>query len=84
MVIKASSSEDEEDEASKCSSSDEKEEMSPELLKQAKIMNMILKKINMIGYTVFLKDRHHHQLIKVERIKYKKKKQNKKENKPKP
>ena len=57
-----------------------KEEMSPELLKQAKIM----KKINMIGYTVFLKDRHHHQLIKVERIKYKKKKQNKKENKPKP
>ena len=80
MVIKASSSEDEEDEASKCSSSDKKEEMSPELLKQAKIM----KKINMIGYTVFLKDRHHHQLIKVERIKYKKKKQNKKENKPKP
>jgi hypothetical protein len=37
-------------------------------------MNKILKKINMMGYMVFLKDGHHHQLMKVERIKYNKKK----------
>jgi hypothetical protein len=56
--------------------------MDPKLLKQAKIMNRSLKKINMMGYMVFLKDGHHHQLMKIERIKYKKKKQ-KKKKKPK-
>jgi hypothetical protein len=37
----------------------------------------------MMGCMVFLKDGPHHQLMKVERIKYKKKKQEKKEKKPK-
>jgi hypothetical protein len=38
----------------------------------------------MMGYMVFLKDGHHHQLMKVEKIKIKKKKeQEKKEEKPK-
>jgi hypothetical protein len=47
-------------------------------------MNKSLKKINMMGYMVFLKDGHHHQLMKVESIKYKKKKkQEKKEKNPK-
>ncbi|RLM80490.1 hypothetical protein C2845_PM12G10080 [Panicum miliaceum] len=73
MVIQESSSDEEEEDAAKSSSS-EKEEMDPKLLKQAKIMNKSLKKINMMGYMVFLKDGHHHQLMKVERIKYKKKK----------
>ena len=54
--------------------------MHPKLLKQAKIMNKSLKKINMMGYMVFLKDGPNHQLIKVERIKFK---QEKKEKKPK-
>jgi hypothetical protein len=74
MVIQGSSSEEEEKDAAKSSSSDENEEMDPNLLKQVKIMNKILKKINMMGYMVFLKDGHHHQLMKVERIKYNKKK----------
>ena len=37
-------------------------------------MNKCLKKINMMGYMVFFKDGHHHQLMKAEKIKYKKKK----------
>jgi hypothetical protein len=82
MVIQESSSEGEEEDAAKSSSSDEKEEMDRKLLKQAKILNKSLKKINMMGYMVFLKDGPHHQLMKVERIKYKKKKQEKKEKKP--
>jgi hypothetical protein len=57
--------------------------MDPKLLKQAKILNKSLMKINMMGYMVFLKDGPHHQLMKVERIKYKNKKQEKKEKKPK-
>jgi hypothetical protein len=83
MVTQKSSSKEEEKDAAKSSSSDEKEEMDPKLLKQTKILNKSLKKINMMGYMVFLKDRPHHQLMKVERIKYKKKKQAKKEKKPK-
>ena len=55
--------------------------MHPKLLKQAMIMNKSLKKINMMGYMVFLKDGAHHQLMKVEK-KFKKNKQ-KKEKKPK-
>jgi hypothetical protein len=77
MMIQESSSDEEEEDAAKSSSSDEKEEMDPKLFKQAKIMNKSLKKINMMGYMVFLKHGHHHQLMKVERIKYKKKKQDK-------
>ncbi|RLN34168.1 hypothetical protein C2845_PM03G20090 [Panicum miliaceum] len=58
--------------------------MHPKLLKQVKIMNKSLKKINMTVYMVFLKDGQHHQLMKVEKIKYKKeKKQKKKEKKSK-
>jgi hypothetical protein len=84
MVIQESSSDEEEEDATKSSSSDEKEEMDPKLLKQVKIMNKSLKKINMMGYMVFLKDGHHHQLMKIERIKFKKnKKQEKTEKKPK-
>jgi hypothetical protein len=83
MVIQESSSEEEEEDAAKSSSSDEKEEMDPKLLKQVKILNKSLKKINMMGYMVFLKDGPHHQFMKVERIKYEKKKQEKKEKKPK-
>jgi hypothetical protein len=56
MVIQESSSEEEEEDAAKSSSSDEKEEMDPNLLNQAKILNKSLKKINMMGYMVFLKD----------------------------
>jgi len=44
-------------------------------------MNKSLKKINLMGYMVFLKDGPHHQHIKVERIKFKKR-QEKKEKKP--
>ena len=54
--------------------------MHPKLLKQAKIVNKSLKKINMMGYMVFLKDGPHHQQMKVER-RFKKKKE--KEKKPK-
>jgi hypothetical protein len=57
--------------------------MDPKLLKQVKIMNKSLNKINMVGYMDFLKDGHHHQLMKVQRIKNKNKKQEKKEKKPK-
>jgi hypothetical protein len=46
-------------------------------------LNKSLKKINMMGHMVFLKDRPHHQLMKVERIKYKKKKKKKQEKKEK-
>ena len=77
MAIKRSSSEEEE---SHCSSSDE-DVMSPKLYKQVKIMNKCLKKINSIGYMVFLKDGPHYQLMKVEK-KFKKNKK-KKEKKPK-
>ena len=52
--------------------------MHPKLLKQAKIVNKSLKKINMMGYMVFLKDGPHHQLMKVETIKFKKEKKEKK------
>jgi len=41
-------------------------------------MNKCLKKINMMGYMVFLKNGRHHQHMKVERIKFKKKQENKK------
>ncbi|PVH31899.1 hypothetical protein PAHAL_9G255500 [Panicum hallii] len=83
MVIQENSSEEEEEDAAKSSSSHEKEEMDPKLLKQAKIFNKSLKKINMMRYMVFLKDGPHHQSMKVERINYKKKKQEKKKKKPK-
>ena len=75
MAIKRSSSEEEE---SQCSSSDE-DVISPKLFKQVKIMNKSLKKINMMGYIVFLKDGPHHQLMKVERRFKKKKKKKPKE-----
>ena len=73
MAIKQSSSEEKE---SQCSSSDEDEVMSPKLYKQVKIMNKSLKKINLMGYMVSLKDGPHHQLMKVER-RFKKKKEKK-------
>ena len=72
MTIKQSSSEEEE---SQCSSNDE-DVMSPKLFKQVKIMNKSLKKINLMGYMVFLKDGPHHQHMKVER-RFKKKKEKK-------
>ena len=81
MAIKGSSSEEEEEEACQSSSNDEKEPMDPNLYKQVKKMNKFLKEINSMGYMVFLKDGHHHQLMKVE--KRFKKKQQKKEKKPK-
>ena len=34
-------------------------------------MNKSLKKVNLMGYIVFVKDRHHSQLMKVEMINYK-------------
>src|SRR6185436_16918270 len=80
MAIKGSSS-DEEEEDARNSSSDDKEPMNPNLYKQVKKMNKCLKKINSMGYMIFLKDGPHHQLMKVEK-KFKKKQQ-KKENKPK-
>ena len=55
--------------------------MEPNLYKQVKKMNKCLKKINSMGYMIFLKDGPHHQCIKVE--KRFKKKQQKKEKKPK-
>ncbi|RLN34299.1 Ruda putative polyprotein [Panicum miliaceum] len=79
LAIKGSSSEEEEEEASTSSSNDEKEEMHPKPLKQVKIMNKRLKKINVIGFMVFLKDGPYHQLLKVEKIKFKKEKKQKKE-----
>ena len=75
MAIKDSSS-DEEEEDAKSSSNDEKEPMHPNLYKQVKKMNKLLKEINSMGYMVFLKDGPHHQLMKVEK-KFKKKKQKK-------
>ena len=72
MAIKQSSSEEEE---SQCSSSDE-DVMTPKLYKQVKILNKSLKKINLMGYMVFLKDGPHHQHMKVER-RFKKKKEKK-------
>ena len=76
MVIKQSSSEEEEEEECQSSSNDEKEPMDPNLYMQVKKMNKYLKKINSMGYMVFLKDRPHHQLMKVEK-KFKKNKEKK-------
>ena len=81
MAIKGSSSEEEEEVACQSSSNDEKEPMDFNLYKQVKKMKKCLKEINSIGYMIFLKDGHHHQLMKVE--KRFKKKQQKKEKKPK-
>src|SRR6185312_66263 len=75
IAIKGSSSDEEEDNA-RSSSSDDKEPMHPNLYKQVKKMNKCLKKINSMGYMVFLKDGHHHQLMKVEKM-FKKKQQKK-------
>ena len=75
MAIKGSSS-DEKEEDARSSSNDEKEPMNPNLYKQVKKMNKCLKKINSMGYMVFLKDGPHHQLMKVEK-KFKKNKQKK-------
>ena len=75
MTIKSSSS-DEEEEDSGSSSNNEKEPMNPNLYKQVKKLNKYLKKINSMGYMVFLKDGPHHQLMKVEK-KFKKKKEKK-------
>ena len=80
MAIKGISSEEEEEEA-RSTSNDEKEPMNPDLYKQVKKINKCLKKINSMGYMVFLKDGPHHQLMKVE-MKFKKNK-HKKEKKPK-
>ena len=80
MAIKGSSS-DEEEEDARSSSTDEKEPIHPNLYKQVKKMSKCLKEINSMGYMVFLKDRPHHQLMKVEK-KFKKNKL-KKEKKPK-
>ena len=55
MAIKGSSSDDEEEDA-RSFSNDEKEPMHPNLYKQVKKMNKCLKKINSMGYMVFLKD----------------------------
>ena len=73
MAIKGSSSEEEEEEACQNSSNDEKEPMDPNLFKQVKKMNKCFKKINLMGYTVFLKDGPHYQHMKIERIKFQKK-----------
>ena len=56
-----------------------KKESCPKFYKQVKIMNKSLKKINLMGYMVFLKDGPHHQLMKVERRFKKKKKKKPKE-----
>ena len=81
MAIKCSSSEEKEEEACQSSSNDEKELMDPNLYKQVKKMIKCLKKINSMGYMIFLKDGPHHQHMKVE--KRFKKKQHKKEKNPK-
>ena len=47
--------------------------MDPNLYMQVKKMNKCLQEINSMGYMVFLKDRPHHQLMKVEK-RFKKKK----------
>jgi len=73
MAIKQTSSEEEE---SQCSSSDEDGVMPSKLFKEVKIMNKSLKKINLMGYMIFLKDGPHHQHMKVER-RFKKKKEKK-------
>ena len=73
MAIKGSSSEKEGDEACSSSSNDEKEPMDPNLYMQVKKKNKCLQEINSMGYMVFLKDRPHHQLMKVEK-RFKKKK----------
>ena len=52
--------------------------MDPNLYMQVKKMNKCLQKINSMGYMVFLKDGPHHQLMKVEKIKFKKEKKEKK------
>ena len=75
MAIKGSSSEEKEEEA-RSTSNDEKEPMNPDLYKQVKKMNKCLKKINSMGYMIFLKDGPHHQHIKVEK-KFKMKQQKK-------
>jgi len=80
MAIKGSSSEEEEEDA-RSTSNDEKEPMNPDFYKQVKKMNKCLKKINSMGYIIFLKDGPHHQHMKVE--KRFKKMQQKKEKKPK-
>ena len=67
MAIKGSLSEVEEEEACQSFSNDEKEPMDPNLYEQVKKMNKCLKEINSMGYMVFLKDGHHHQLMKVEK-----------------
>ena len=51
--------------------------MSPKLFKKVKIMNKSLKKINLMGYMVSLKDGPQHQLMKIERRFMKKKKEKK-------
>ena len=79
IAIKGSSSDKEEEDA-RSSSNDEKEPMDPNLYKQVKRMNKYLKKINSMGYMVFLKDGPHHQLMKVEK-KLKKNKQKKEKSK---
>ena len=53
------------------------ESLPPSFYKQVKIINKSLKKINLMGYMVSLKDGPHHQLMKVER-RFKKKKKEKK------
>jgi hypothetical protein len=78
MAIKGSLS-DEEEEDARSSSNDEKEPMNTILYKRVKNMNKCLKKINLMGYMVFLKDGPHHQLMKVEKIKFKKEKKEKKQ-----
>ena len=78
MAIKGSSSEEEEEEACQNSSNDEKEPMDPNLYVQVKKMNKYLQEINLIEYIVFLKDGHHHQLMKVEK-RFKKKKRKEEE-----
>ena len=76
LAIKGSSSDEEEEEEARSSSYDDKEPMHPNLYKQVNKMNKCLKKINSMGYMVFLKDGPHHQLMKVEK-KFKKDKHKK-------
>ena len=61
---------EEEEEACQNSSNDEKGPIDPNLYMQ-------VKKINSMGYMIFLKDGPHHQIMKVEK-RFKKKKQQKK------
>ena len=80
MAIKGSSIDEEEEEETRNSSYDDKELMNPNLYRQVKKMNKCLKKINLMGYMVFLKNGTHHQHMKVER-KFKKNKEGHKSNK---